>query len=95
LEFYLCTGRPILAFPLFGLSELGNVVSHNPRNPNLESAISGARVPYIQLYTSMVKAMVERVPLQVRPNLLTYLLREGYVRSRPKKFGEVWREVDS
>jgi hypothetical protein len=43
----------------------------------------------------MVKAMEERVPLQVRPNLLTYLLGEGYVRNRPNKFGKVWREVDS
>ena len=41
----------------------------------------------------MVKAMEERVPLRVRPHLLTYLLGEGYVSSRDK-FGEVWQEVD-
>ena len=45
----------------------------------------------------MVKAMEERVPLRVRPHLLTYLLgdSEEYVSSRDKKFGEVWQEVDS
>ena len=41
----------------------------------------------------MVKAMEERVPLRVRPHLLTYLLGEGYVSSRDK-FSEVWQEVD-
>ena len=49
---------------------------------------------YIQLYSSMVKAMEQRVPLQVRPHLLTYLLGEGYVSSKDK-FQWVWREVDS
>lgn len=43
----------------------------------------------------MVKAMEERVPLRVRPHLLTYLLGEEYVSSRDKKFGGVWQEVDS
>ena len=42
----------------------------------------------------MVKVMKQRVPLHVRPHLLTYLLGEGYVSSRDK-FGEVWQEVDS
>lgn len=70
------------------------MIATNPRNPNLDHAVGGATVTYLQLYTSMVKAMEERVPLRVRPHLLTYLLGEGYVRSR-SKFGEVWQEVDS
>ena len=69
---------------LFGLSELGSVFATNPRNSNLEEAGSGHNVTYVQLYTSMVKAMEQRVPLNVRPHLLTYLLGEGCVSSRDK-----------
>ena len=39
---------------------------------------------YVQLYTSMVKAMEQWVPLNVRPHLLMYLLGEGCVSSRDK-----------
>ena len=83
-----------MVLPLFGLSELRNVFARSPKNPNLEHAVSGATLTYVQPYISMVKAMEERVPLHVRPRLLTYLIGEGYVSSRVK-FGEVWQEVDS
>ena len=90
----LFTARHWTVLPLFGLSELGNVIATDPRNPNLEQAVGSATLTYVQLYTSVVKAMEERVPLSVRPHLLTYLLGEGYVRNT-KKFSEVWQEVDS
>ena len=48
----------------------------------------------MQLYTPTIKAMEERVPLAMRPNLLTYLLGRGYVSKSPK-FEKVWREVDT
>ncbi len=64
------------------------------RAPQLERVAGDAEITYVQMYTSMVKAMARRVPLNVRPNLLTYLLGEGYVRTRDK-FKEVWQEVDT
>lgn len=80
--------------PLFGLSELGSAYAADPTNPDLTEGVDGHRVTYVQLYTSTVKAMESRVPLQGRPHLLTYLLGEGYV-STSRRFREVWQEVDT
>lgn len=46
-----------MVIPVFGLSELGNIFASDSKNPNLEAAICGHNVTYIQLYTSMIKAM--------------------------------------
>ena len=75
--------------PLFGILELGNIFKSDTQNPDLDAAFGGHNVTYIQLYLSMVKAMEQRVPLQVRPHLLTYLLMEGYVSSKDKFQWEV------
>ena len=80
-------------YPLFGLSELGNVTARMPEHPALEEAVGDEpQVVYAQFYSPTVKAMEERVPLIARPNLLTYLLGEGYV-SGSAKFKGVWDEV--
>ena len=81
-------------YPLFGLSELGNTVVAHPINPNLSAAVGNHSMPYMQMYTPMVKPMQERVPFSVRPHLLCYLLGERYVRTRPK-FSRVWDEVET
>ena len=59
----------------------------------MEAAVGG-HLTYLQAYTSTVKAMNDREPLQVRPHLLTYLLGESYV-SGKEKFRQVWQEVDT
>ena len=64
-----------------------------PTNPALDEALGEERcITYILFYTPTVKAMEDRVPLAVRPNLLTYLLGEGYM-SESAKFKHVWDEV--
>ena len=64
-----------------------------PTNHALEEALGEERfIAYMQCYTPTVKAMEDRVPLAIRPNLLTYLLGEGYV-SKNAKFKRVWDEV--
>lgn len=88
IPFVLCTAIPAMVILL---SELGNIFGTNSSNPDL---VDSHYVTYVQLYTSMVKAMEQCVPLHVRPHLLTYLLGEGYISSR-NKFREVWQEVDS
>ena len=80
-------------FPLFGLTELANLAVANPNNPNLEAAMGNRTVQYLHLYTPMVKPLQERLPLAVRPYLLTYLLGKGYV-SRTSMFEHVWMEVN-
>ena len=80
-------------YPLFGLSELGNITASMPVHPALEVALGEEpRLTYCQFYSPTVKAMEERVPLIARPHLLTYLLGEGYVSGRTK-FKGVWDEV--
>ena len=62
-----------------------------PFNNELEAAVGG-HITFLQTYTPTVKAMEDRVPLDVRPNLLTYLLGRVYV-STKSKFQKVWEEV--
>lgn len=81
-----------MKYPLFGLSELGNITAIMPTNHALEVALQERRVVHAQFYTPTVKAMEERVPLLSRPHLLTYLLGEGYIRNATK-FKAVWDEV--
>ena len=81
-------------FPLFGLSELGNTTFHFPNNPNLEGAAGNHNVTYAVFYTPMAKAFEDRIPLEARPYLLTYLLGQGYVSRRPK-FQQLWKEVET
>ena len=66
----------------------------DPRNPSLQAVVGARDLPYIQFYTPLVKAMEERVPLASKPNLLTYLLGEGYM-SGSHKFRTMWQEVDT
>ena len=75
-------------YPLFGLSELGNMSVSLPVNAGLEAAVGGY-MTYLQLYTPTIKAMEKRVPLAMRPNLLVYLLGCRHV-SRRSKFKKVW-----
>ena len=82
-------------FPLFGLWELGNLTVKAPLHPELEQAASrSGNMVYLQLYTPFVKTLEDRMPLLYRPNLLTYMLGERYIRMSPK-FRKVWEEVNS
>ncbi len=79
---------------MFGLSELGNIHARTPRNSDLNLAIGGHNVTFVQMYTSIIKSTDEKEPLMLRPHLLTYLLGREYVSKRPK-FLSVWKEVDT
>jgi hypothetical protein len=89
---YKAPSRRKRMYPLFGLSELGNVTAVMPTQPALQAALGEECVTYAQFYTPTVKGMEERVPLAGHPNLLTYLLGEAYV-STHAKFKRVWDEV--
>lgn len=79
-------------YPVFGLSEIGNVTVGCLINPSLE-AVCGHNIVYVQHYTPTVKAMQDRVPLATRPHLLTYLLGKRYV-STHSKFKGLCTEVE-
>ena len=82
-------------FLLFSRWDIGNLMVKFPVHPVLEEAVGSlARLVYLQLYTPMIKAMEERVPLIAKPHLLTYMLGEDYVKNSPK-FKKVWDEVNS
>ena len=94
MHLFVSTARS--KYPLFGLTELGNMVCTWPKIPALhvDAPLGDCLIMYAQCYSSTVKGLENRVPLLhvARPNLLTYHLREAYM-SQNSRFRPVWEEV--